>query len=137
VLAFERGSPFLAAALHAFVSDYLPYPAGLDFAELLAIGVWGAMGPLLLSRVARRAPEQVCALERSAFYPIAPVDAAEAFSPWDEARDAPRMAPLEAGRSFALHFWNALTRDREMACGSLVHRLLERNCIVCVPLPCV
>ncbi len=77
-----------------------------------------------------------CVLERRAFYPIAPVDAAEAFSRWDEARDAPRMAALE-GHSFAMHFWNQLTRHREMACGSFVHSLLEQNCVVCVPLPCV
>ena len=94
------------------------------------------MGPLLLTRVARQWPGQACVLEREAFYPIAPLDAADAFSPWDEARDAPRMAAIQS-RAFAMHFWNQLTRHHEMACGSLVHRLLQQNCVVCVPLPCV
>ena len=36
-------------AVEAFVSEYVPYTPGLSFAQLLAKGEWGAMGPWLVT----------------------------------------------------------------------------------------
>jgi hypothetical protein len=108
--------------------------------ELHARGEWGAMGPDLITRVLRdqrTADEgETCALEQAAFYSIAPPEMAAYFAPWVPSRDARRWEDLHA-RSVSVHFWNALTRDVPLACGSLMHRLFEENCVACVPLPCV
>ena len=134
MLAFAAGADFLRAALAEFVDDYVPYTPGLGFADLFVRGEWGWQGPLLLSRVARRRPETVRILERDVFYPIAPGEIV--------AHGAVGRAPRRPGverirrRSVAVHFWNQLSRDRPLACGSLLWRLLDENCVVCEPLPC-
>jgi len=137
VLAFGARSSFLAAAIHAFFSEYTPFPPGLSFEQLLAAGVWGAMGPLLLTRITRQLGEEhVCVLEQQALYPIAPQEAASALLPWSEERDRRRWQRIQE-ESFAVHYWNALTKHVPVACGSLLHRLLEANCVVCESLQCV
>ena len=136
MLAFAAGADFLRAALAEFVDDYVPYTPGLGFAELFVRGEWGWQGPLLLSRVARRRPETVRILERDVFYPIAPGEVTAHMAPWDERRDGPAWERIRR-RSVAVHFWNQLSRDRPLACGSLLWRLLDENCVVCEPLPCV
>ena len=125
LMAFERGSAYLDAALEAFVSEYVPYPPEvrsenctfrravrpprlptrahgacaarqLDFWGLLRAGVWGAMGPLLLTRVARRrGAAGPCALERRALYPIAPDEILPAFGAWVDERDVRALARPE------------------------------------------
>ena len=135
VLAFAAGADFLRAALAEFVDDYVPYTPGLGFAELFVRGEWGWQGPLLLSRVARRRPETVRILERDVFYPISPGEVTSHMAPWDERRDGPAWERIRR-RSVAVHFWNQLSRDRPLACGSLLWRLLDENCVVCEPLPC-
>ena len=51
VMAFRAGHPLLAAMLSAFAHEYVPYTPGCTMLELFAKGEWGAMGPLLLSRL--------------------------------------------------------------------------------------
>ena len=100
------------------------------------------MGPLLLSRSVRRylaaqpSTRRVCIFEQDAFYAIEPADVSRRFGAWDDVRDALLWRTIEE-RAVAVHYWNALSRDLPLVCGSLVHRLLERNCIVCTELPCV
>ena len=74
-------------------------------------------------------------LRREAFYPLPPAGIAQHLSPWDEARDAPQWAVI-AEHAVAVHYWNALSGGRRLSCGSLLHRLLEANCVVCTTLPC-
>ena len=151
LMAFAAGSPLLARLIHTFVHEYVPLTPGLSMLELHARGEWGAMGPLLLTRVllggggggATREGDGVhgsggaCILEREAFYPIAPQHASDSFGPWREQRDAPLLARLRE-RSVAVHYWNALTRETALVCGSLMHRLFEESCVLCAPaLPCV
>jgi len=58
------------------------------------------------------------------------------MTPWDERRDGPPWERIRR-RSVAVHFWNQLSREAPLACGSLLWRLLDENCVVCEPLPCV
>ena len=74
-------------------------------------------------------------LERDALYPIGPGEVAAHFGTWHEGRDAHVWKRLQT-RAVALHLWNALTQALPIVCGSLIHRVLEANCVVCVPLPC-
>lgn len=55
IMSFEAGSSFLARALSTFVKDYVPLTPGLTMMELYSKGEWGAMGPLLLTRLLLRA----------------------------------------------------------------------------------
>ncbi len=156
VLGFERAAPFVRLAIDSFVSDYVPLTPGLGMLELYARGEWGAMGPLLLTRLIAAFPTKArgeaqagadarqqarksaapCVVERDVFYPISPAEAVEAFGSWDEGRDLPRWDAVQR-RSVAVHYWNALTRDAAIRCGSLVHRLLEQGCVRCdEPLAC-
>jgi hypothetical protein len=135
VMAFGAGAPFVRRAVEAFVSEYVPYTPGLSFAQLLAKGEWGAMGPWLLTRAARAAPAAVRVLRREAFYAVAPGAVAEHMGAWREERDAPVWATI-ARDAVAVHYWNQLSSRVDLACGSLLHRLLEANCVVCTPLPC-
>jgi len=135
VMAFEAGAPFVRRALQGFLSEYVPYTPGLSFEELLMVGEWGAMGPWLLTRVARAHPEDVRVLRREALYPIAPGHIVPHMGAWDEARDAPMLATIQQ-ESVAVHYWNQMSRHARLVCGSLLHRLLEENCVVCTALPC-
>ena len=63
-------------------------------------------------------------------------DAAAFFGPWHAPRDQPRWSQIAAS-AITVHWWNALTKDLPLICGSLMHRLLEDNCIICEPLECV
>jgi hypothetical protein len=105
--------------------------------ELHALGQWGAMGPVLLSRMVHGAPpgEGTCVLERNVLFPLEPGETASYFGPWDARRDAPVWERLHT-RAVAVHLWNALTKATSITCGSLVHRLLEENCVVCKRLGC-
>ena len=132
-------SRLMARAVDTFVREYVPLTPGLSMLELHARGEWGAMGPLLLTRLLQCRPspaEGTCVLERAAWYPISPPEAHAFFGPWDDARDAPTWESLKR-KSVAVHLWNALTKATPLACGSLVHRLFEANCVVCTALPCV
>ena len=181
VMAFEAGAPLLARALDTFVHEYVPYTPGASMIELYARGEWGAMGPLLLTRLMMMPPDSsrsslasssatsssssttsstssssasttatttssssstsACILEREALYPLEPAATPSHFGPWDESRDGPLWGRLHA-RSVTVHFWNGLTRDTPLHCGSLIHRLLEEHsgCTLpgakCNPLPC-
>jgi len=135
VMAFEPGAAFLAAAIDEFYDRYTPFPPKLSFPELLALGVWGAMGPSLLTRAALERPESLCVVERERLYPISPLEAASAFGAWHEARDRSRWDTI-ASRSLTVHYWNQLTKHLSIACGSLMHRLLDQHCVVCTPLLC-
>ena len=151
----SAGSGLLARAVDTFVREYVPLTPGLSMLALHMRGEWGAMGPLLLSRLllppadgADRLREaaapsssrdsSACILERAAYSPIPPQNAAAYFGPWDEARDAPMWERIHR-RSVAVHLWNGLTREVPLRCGSLVHRLLEENAHErhSAPLPCV
>ncbi|KAL1507893.1 hypothetical protein AB1Y20_007499 [Prymnesium parvum] len=152
LMSFEQGAALPKLLVDAFVSDYLPYPPGLTMPELYAMGYWGAMGPLLLSRSMRRLLEKennedghgtsnlmvhrTCVYEREVFYPIRPSDIHSHFGPWNAVRDEPVSRTI-AERSVAVHYWNALTKDIPITCGSLLHRLLDQNCYACSALPCV
>ena len=97
------------------------------------------MGPLLLSRLLlgehggrsdgaapqHHVRDSTCILERDALYPLAPGEAPTFLSPWHEARDRPVWNRLHEPTTTTVHFWNGLTRDVELMCGSLLHRLLE------------
>ena len=142
VLAVARpGLAILAKAIHRFIDEYVPYTSGATMLELVARGEWGAMGPLLLTRLLLPAAtasttgapngglnplDEICILERDAFYPIEPTAAAAYFGPWEPLRDAATWARIQH-RSAAVHLWNGLTKGVPLACGSLVHRLLEEN----------
>ena len=52
-----------------------------------------------------------------------------------QGRDAPQWAVIQE-HAIAVHYWNRISGGRPLACGSLLHRLLEDNCVVCTPLPC-
>ena len=147
LIARAAGSSLLAVAISTFVREYLPLTPGLPMLALHAKGEWGAMGPLLLSRLllpsepstpsetdrhASSLADSACVLDRNAFYPIAPADAAAHFGPWDEARDRPVWQRIQAS-SVAVHLWHGLTREVEVTCGSLVHRLLESSAHVRTP----
>lgn len=146
LMSFGRGSTFVERAVERFFSRYVPFPPELSLKQLFMMGIWGAMGPILLTDLARdmsemadvNAPREpaVCALEQSVFYPITPPEAPSLFSPWQELRDSTRLRRLER-ESIAVHYWNQLSAQEVLACGSLMHTLLERHCVVCVPLPCV
>lgn len=132
----EAHAPLLESAIESFVREYVPLTPGLSMLELHQRGEWGAMGPLLLTRVVqRRAPhaavDGTCVLAREVFYPIAPAEMAAHFAHHDVAT----WERLHA-RSVSVHLWNALTKALPLRCGSLVHRLLEENCVACVPLRC-
>lgn len=134
VMAFRSpASSLLDELLREFVGGYVPYPPGLSMLQLHAIGAWGAMGPLLLTRtVSRRTDPRECVWEREALYAVPPERAGAHFGPWDDARDG-ALWEVIAARAVAVHYWNALTRALPLRCGSLVHRLLEANCAVCAP----
>ena len=138
VLSFSAGAPLLRRAIETFVREYVPLTPGLPMLELVARGEWGAMGPWLLTRMVAAAPpsEGTCIMEQEAFFPISPPDAAAHFRPWHAPRDQPRWARIAAS-AITVHWWNALTSGLPLACGSLVHRLLEDNCVTCEPLECV
>ena len=137
VMHFQAGAPLLQRAIDAFVRGYVPYTPGLSMLELHALGQWGAMGPVLLSRMVHGAPpgEGTCVLERNVLFPLEPGETASYFGPWDARRDAPVWERLHT-RAVAVHLWNALTKATSITCGSLVHRLLEENCVVCKRLGC-
>lgn len=158
VMAFRAGHPLLAAMLSAFAHEYVPYTPGCTMLELFAKGEWGAMGPLLLSRLLlKRQPPSpplratssaeegtddeeeeeelasswhptgyahpaTCVLERTALYPLAPGETSTFFGVWDQAK-----WDMIHSRACTVHFWNGLTRDVELTCGSLMHRLLEEH----------
>ena len=140
VMAFTlANSPLLAHAIDAFLDSYVPLTPGLSMPELYARGEWGAMGPLLLTRVLHTASNTAasnatCVLEEAAFYPISPPHMARHFGPWDEWRDG-QLWELLQSRTIAVHYWNALTKSLPLVCDSLIHRLLASNCVVC-NLPC-
>ena len=131
VMGFAAGATAIRSAVDTFVREYVPLTPGLSMLELHARGEWGAMGPMLLTRIARRnlaSNGQLCILERAAFYPISPADMSKYLGAWDEARDPYVWERLQA-RSVAVHYWNALTKHLPLVCGSLMHRLLETNCM--------
>lgn len=148
VMSFRAGSSFLARAIWSFVHEYVPLTPGLSMLELYSRGEWGAMGPLLLTRLLLDQGERwgangalggaratrTCILRRETFYPIAPgPDAIAHFGPWDDERDAAVLTRILADGAdgapavVAVHFWNALTRAHPLQCGSLMHRLFERE----------
>jgi hypothetical protein len=140
VMAFAAGASLLQRTITAFLDGYVPLTPDLSMPELYARGEWGAMGPLLVSRMVRdrRTKEEgaTCLLEQDAFYAIAPPDISAHFEPWEPVRDTPVWERLQA-RSAAVHYWNALTRHLPIACDSLFKRVLDANCVTCVPVPCV
>jgi len=133
VLAFPKArSHVVEAALERFLLEYMPFTPGLTMMELHHRGEWGAMGPLLITKVLRDMQDsqnnEVCVMEQDAFYPITPMEIHHAFATWTEEQARPILAALKAA-SVTVHFWNALTRDTPVLCGSLLHRLLEQNCL--------
>lgn len=141
VMAFPRAAPLIARAVDTFAREYVPLTPGLSMLELHARGEWGAMGPLLLTRLARRSlaeddNDSVCVLERAAFYAISPPQMATYFGAWDAPRDAPLWDRLHA-RSIAVHYWNALTARVPVTCGGLMHRLLDAGCLRAADGSCV
>ena len=69
-------------------------------------------------------------MERRVLYALQPQDAPGAFGAWAQRRDAPALAEIERA-SLAVHWWNMLTKNVPLVCGSLMHTLMSRNCLRC------
>lgn len=131
-MSFDKSSPFLKACIEEFVATY-------DETSLR----WN--GADLLNRVAANATrkggkewleesEHLQILEPIAFFPLSRHNILRYFSAPKNSRqraEQEKMLSAILDESYGTHLWNSVTRRRVPEVGSLVEKLLNRNCMRC------